>query len=530
MNGKIILIFCLALSLTNPVCAGYRELKNEYDSYRPPAYFVDRSRPGPEPEQPVADRKFRAQQERLEEMKRGWEEALDIEGNEAGFLVPAPELVELFKPVQTDADAAADAIKESYSLEQLEILTLLRNPGVKAAKDRLRASLEAFTQVSALDEILRKYTAFTEDIQPGIGPMKGREPIEFKFPFPGVLALKGEIVQREVSAMSERLEIARRDAVTAIRKAYWELLYTTKAIGITVELLELLKHLDQVAKSRYEAGKTSYQDVIKVRIKLETLEENLKTLQEERLNWNSRIRESLNLPPDVKLGMPQFRAASVKVPRLDNLYGMAQQHRQELGFLQERISKTALMIEMAETMILPDFTLNLSLYEDEAVNQVGSFAQQNTFPIKTKASRGAGLPKMPWYGIEDAYLRETRQKLQALKEELKKEEASTNTMVRDAWFKLDRAHREIALYDDDVVQLSESALDVSTSGYVAGDVSFADVIGSYDTWLRANLALARKQSDCGIAWARLEQVVGTTIRLKGNRRFKRYEYDENNTR
>jgi outer membrane protein TolC len=92
---------------------------------------------------------------------------------------------------------------------------------------------------------------------------------------------------------------------------------------------------------------------------------------------------------------------------------------------------------------------------------------------------------MPWFGTKDAYLRETWQKLSALKEDLNQAEVSTYRMVRDAWFKLDRARRETALYFDDVVQLSRSAVDVSTRGYESGNVSFADVIDSYMIWLRA---------------------------------------------
>jgi outer membrane protein TolC len=167
---------------------------------------------------------------------------------------------------------------------------------------------------------------------------------------------------------------------------------------------------------------------------------------------------------------------------------------------------------MAETMILPPYTLNLSLYEDEAATTVGSAAKKERFPITSKVSKGAGLPKMPWYGAEDAYLRETRQKLSALTENLKEAEMITNTLVRNAWFELDRARRETSLYRDEVVKLSRSALDVSTRGYESGNVTFADVIDSYTIWLKANLTLERNRSDLGIAWAELEQVVGASLR------------------
>jgi outer membrane protein TolC len=118
---------------------------------------------------------------------------------------------------------------------------------------------------------------------------------------------------------------------------------------------------------------------------------------------------------------------------------------------------------------------------------------------------------MPWYGIQDAYLRETRQKLNGLRQDLKQAEAATADKVRTSWFELDRAKREMLLFKNQVVNLSKSALDVTSRGYESGNVPFADVIASYTIWLDANLSLANRQSNLGVAWAKLEQAVGTSL-------------------
>jgi cobalt-zinc-cadmium efflux system outer membrane protein len=64
----------------------------------------------------------------------------------------------------------------------------------------LRAALEGFDQVTQLDEILRQYSAFTEAVMPGVGPMQGMDTIQMKFPFPGVTALKGQVAEKNVEA------------------------------------------------------------------------------------------------------------------------------------------------------------------------------------------------------------------------------------------------------------------------------------------------------------------------------------------
>ena len=512
MNRKCIIVFGLIIGISTLARAGYRDMKKEFDSYRPPAYFQDQFRPAPAYAKPTLDEAFSAEKKRIEAIKSRWEESLTAVEEKVTFLRPDPKLLTSLRPAETDSAAAADALKGTFSLKTLETLALLRNPGVKAAENRLRAAIEAFTQVAELDEILRQYTAFTEELMPGVGPMKGKDPIRMKFPFPGVLSLKGEIVNQEVGAERESLEAIRRDAVTSIRKAYWNMVYVLKAKRITAEMVDLLKYLETVANTRYETGKASYQDVIKVRINRETLEEDLITLKGQQLNLEAKVREVLNLSPSVKLGQPEMVTPAEKTLSLKPLYKIAQERRQELRRLRAGVGKMERLIEMAETMILPPYTLNLSLYEDEAVTMVGSAAKKEAFPITTEASRGAGLPKMPWYGTEDAYLRQTRQKLYALREDLKKAEVSTNTMVRNTWFELDRAKRETSLYQNEVVKLSRSALDVSTRGYEAGKVTFADVIDSYTVWLKANLTLERNRSDMGIAWAELERVVGMSLR------------------
>jgi cobalt-zinc-cadmium efflux system outer membrane protein len=308
------------------------------------------------------------------------------------------------------------------------------------------------------------------------------------------MALKGQMVVQDVLAALEDLEIARRNAISAARQSHWRLWFTHQAKTVIARTVSLLKDLESVANVRYEAGKTSFQDVIRIQVKRQILEEEMRTLQEKQRNVEAEIRDILYLPPDVQVGMPQVSLGASKLPALETLYDMALASRQELRRLRTRIGKIERMIDMAETMILPSSSLGFSLYEDEAITHVGSMAKQPPFATSTTASTGAGLPKQPWFGAADAYLREIRQKRQALQEELKTAEAATLTMVRKRWFALDQARREKQLYQQHVSPLSQAALDVSTSGYEAGSVSFADVIASYTLWLDTNLTLANRHS------------------------------------
>jgi outer membrane protein TolC len=512
MRRDRVLTAAVILFLAIPACAGYREHTRSLQRYEPPPFYRDLA--GPKPVQKVppvpADAEFESQVARLKTMQKRWEDALRgrVGGDREEFFRPDPPRLKALSPAGEDPSAAKEVLTGEFSLQDLEVLAFLRNPGVRAAEERLRASLETYSQVWNLDEIIRQYTAFIDGLMTGVGPMKGGEPVAMRFPFPGVLALKGEVVNQEVIASRETLEISRREAITLIRKSYWDLLYIRRAREITGEVLLLLGQLNGVATNRYETGKTSFQDVIKVRIEREKLAENLKTLGEQQKNLEARILETLNLRPENRLGAPAVISPSREVPPLDRLYALGREKKQELKRARAGVGKMERMIEMAETAIFPPSSLNLSIYENQAINQVGTARTKEPFGVSTPASTGAGLPRNSWYGRNDAYLRETRQKLAGLREELKGLEDQTMFAVREAWYSLDRAKREEALYADRVVKLSRAALEVSTRGYETGKVTFADVTASCTGWLNSQLALERERANLGIARAELERALG----------------------
>ena len=510
-NRPAIVICTLTLLLAAQAQAAYRDLKQQIDTYSPPSDLQELAQPAPAREKPVRIPDFAAEIKRIEDIKSRWLKSLSGADKGPVFFRPDERLLRSLQPAASDELAAGNALKRGFSLATLETVALLRSPRVKAAENRLRATIESFSQVQNLDVILQRYTAFTEGVMPGVGPAKGKDPVALKFPFPGMLSLKGQIATQEVKIAREDLARARRETITEARTAYWNLLYIHRARKIAGETIDLLRDLETVATTRYETGKTSFQDVIRIRIERKILEEELITLGEKQRNFESNVREILSLARGIEIGFPRSAHPREKIPNQQTLYKLARDHRQELRRLRARIGKTERMIEMAEILVLPPYTWNLSLYEDEAITKAGSAATQASFPTSIEVSRGAGLPKNPWFGVQDAYLRETRQKLSALRQDLKQAEAATDDRVRSRWFELDRARREMLLFREEVVNLSQSALDVTTRGYESGQVPFADVIASYTLWLDANLSLADYQRNLGVAWAELEQTLGTTL-------------------
>ena len=301
-----------------------------------------------------------------------------------------------------------------------------------------------------------------------------------------MVSLKGQIVQRQTEAAWQSLELVRRDVITTVRQTYWDLVFNRKAQKITADTLILFENLEAVATRRYEAGQTSFQDVVKIQVRTKVLQEDLVTLREKQRSIASRLIALLNMPPTEAIGAPAFAGTEKPIPPAERLYPVAQNHRQEILLKQAQLKKMQVVLEMAETMVLPAYTLNYSTFDNQAINTVGAAAPKPPFQTSLSASRGAGLPRNIWYGTNDAYIREIREQVSALQASLANTKAETANQVG----------------------LSRSALEVSTSGYESGNVSFADVINSYGLWLSSNLMLEKKRSEYFIAWVKLEQAVG----------------------
>jgi len=522
---KRALFVLLALFFSLPAWCDYQELKDQLNQYSPPGEMtMDLSLPGETSKQSGEAPFSPAQKKALPVLKDTQAISASVQAAGAtamglseelvdppGFFTIPRDLEKKLAGAEMDDHQAMALLKGALHPDLLAALAVLRNPGVAAARSSLEAERATFSEVADLDLVLARYAAFTEGLMNGVGPVKGRPSVQMTFPFPGVTALKGRVVAQSVRAAGEAVAMAQREAVTGVKKAFWNLVYLHKALAITRETLALLKNLNGVAESLYRAGKTGFQDVTRITVKVHVLEDSIVTIREKQLNTRAILLSFLNLPPGIPLGAPVLITPSLNVPGLEGLYPVAEKNRQELRQMGALIARMEYMLEMAETLVLPGFELGFSQFNDTAVTQVGSQAMVPGFPRQISASMGQGLPKKTWYGVGASWLQETRNRISSRREALRGMEADTRKMVRLSWYELDRAVRTSRLYGNTVVSLSRTALDVSTREYESGRITFADVAGSYSDWLQACLEYARSISDIAIARIELERVMGTHL-------------------
>jgi outer membrane protein, heavy metal efflux system len=513
MRTNITVIFIICLFYTSPLFADYSKMNKVFREYIPPVYYTTSLEQKSANKAPVdeIDEPTGYIYWQINDLKTKFNEEINASHENSFLSIVNQEAYEELAQISLDTKMVTQRVGDRLDLQEIEIFVSLRNPAVLAAKKKVQAELESFSQVMSLDENLKQYAAFTEGINNKVGPLKMKESMKQKFPFPGLTSLKGRIIQQQVAALVEKMTITQKNIVTDTRKAYWDMVFVERSIIVTSETIDAFNRLQDVATTLYKSGKTSFQDIIKINIKIEILKEDLITLTSKKKNIEIKLAELLNIPPHSMLGRVIFIEPDDRIADPKSLYPLARQTRQELKVIRHQITKVENMIEMAESMIQEPFTLGFSTFEDETVNTVGSGAMNSSFPQKTMASMKNNSPSKAWYGIDDPWLNQTRQTLLSLKQTLVKQENETDQMVREAWFNSDKNKRELRLYKNSILPLSKSALDVSTREYESGSIPFSQAIDSYSYWLKVKLTIAKKKTDLGAAVANLEKVVGSSF-------------------
>ena len=514
MKIRYFLIFIILIACVAPLYADYKSLQEELSAYQPPQYFSESLKfkaKSSKDDNLTDDSEFSAVIDRISRLKSQDDDKIKNDQNIKFLGNYDPALFQSLTKISKNPESIKALIQKRIALEEVEILSALRNPAILAAKAKVKAEIESYNQIMDLDESLRQYSAFAKGISIDSGPLKMKDSIKSKYPYPGQTALKGQIINSQVAIALEKFETAQKDIITKMRTAYWDLVFIEKSTKITFETINAFNRLKSVATILYKSGKTSFQDVIKINIKTAVLKEDLVTLATKKRNVQIIIIELLNLSSDTKTGRPVYKHPNYQIASPEKLYHVARQKNQALKILRHKINKLEKMIEMAESMILSPFTLNLSAYGGDPVQSTGTGAQKLSFPEKTMASGENNAPVKQWYAVDDPWLRQTKQNLSSLEKTLVNEEHKTDSNIQAAWFNVDKNKRELDLFKNLILELSKSALDVSTREYESGTIAFSEAIDSYTSWLKVKLLIAQKQRDLGVAVANLENITGKSF-------------------
>ena len=483
--------------------AAYQDLLTQFQEAPAPEYYrVEIAKDVPKPKEQAEKGDFLTEAEaKVLKFQSEFQALLESETPipEPFYDFSVPQM-KSYQELATEIEKAEAQLAAQVTLELLLAFGYEWSPVIKAARKKLKATLEQYPQSVYLDNMLRQYNAFTKQLDTKIGQPRHKEMAAMKFPFPDMLALKGQIVTEDVQIAQKEIDIALRDLVTDIRLAYYDFLYLNEAIEINRENQELLRQMIQIAQAKFRAGIGKYHSVIMAQVEFSKLSDSIITLEERRETVIARINTLLNRPADAPLGKPQPLAYEEVTQPLGELYPFALKSRQEIQKQKLVISKMNLIIQLATRMAHPEATLGASYFENR-MKLSPKFLTQRTLNPKHSVS----------FGQRDAYIREVEIKTDAKRQMLIELENMTRFTVKKHHFGLETANRSIALYRTTLLPQARSALQAANTAYQAAQVDFISFLDAQRTLLRFRLEEQRAYRDHRQHLAQLEQAVGQLL-------------------
>ena len=400
-----------------------------------------------------------------------------------------------------DAHGADQPPQKTLALPELIQEALAKNPEIQAARQQWEAASKRVLQARSLDDPTLEVHWWNAPQTFNFGQAENIIiGLSQKFPFPGKLALRGEVASRSAEMTEQALRAKERDLIARLKQAYYDLFLAHKAIQIHHEQIDLLKQFFEIANARFRTGKGSQVDVLKAQVELSTLYQRLPVLEQQRDTAQAKLNTLLDRDPRFPLEPPQGPREGRFDKDLEELYQMAVNARPELKAAGLAVQRNERSRALAQREFYPDVNVTFQRFQNfQARDGFGALVSINMpFAFWTK----------PKY---DAAVQEESAAVAAARADLHTVENLTRFQIRDLLAKV-RASWEVAvLYRTTVLPQAEQSLEAAQAGYRTGRTAFLDLIDAERSLREFELAYYREHVEREQRLAELEQVVGADL-------------------
>ncbi|MBS0166237.1 MAG: TolC family protein [Nitrospira sp.] len=378
---------------------------------------------------------------------------------------------------------------------------LARNPEVVTARMQWEAATNRVTQARSLDDptVSVQLWNFPQsfNVTQTQNTILG---LSQSFPFPGKLALKGDVASRSAEMTEQAVRGKEREIVARLKQAYYDLFLAQKAIQIHHEQVELIRQSVEITTARFRTGKGTQTDVLKAQIELSILFEQLPVLEQRRESAEAMVNTLLDRGPSEPLGLAQEPSQLPLEKSLDDLHRLAQNDRPELKAAELAVQRNEQSRALAERQYYPDFNV--------AVQRFQNFQANDGFGAYVAMSVPFAFWTKPKY---DAGVQEAAAAVSAARAQHHSLENLTRFQIKDLLAKLRASDQVATLYRTTILPQAEQSLNAAQVGYRAGKGGFPDLLETQRALRGFQLEYFKALVDRQHRLAELEQIVGITL-------------------
>lgn len=354
---------------------------------------------------------------------------------------------------------------------------LARNPSVEAARHGVRAALARYPQTGSLEDPVLSYSMAPGTIFSDSASFGQTITLSQRFPWPGKLALQGDVELAEAEARQDDYEVVRQRLAYMASSLFDDYYVVTRAAEVNREHAELLTRLQLGAEAQYAAGRGSQQAPLQVEVELAHVEHQQVVLRTRRSVVVAQLNGLLHHAPDSPMRPPPrlLEVAAAIAPAVPSPTGGAlPRDRPELRAAQRRLIGAESAVQLAQRRYYPDFTLSGSYNSMWA-------RSSHQFMI------GVSINLPIQMGGRDAASEEARARVAQRRSELDHVTDEVAVEVAAARLRAAEARHVAHLYEQRLLPVARAQIGAAMSDFEAGRGGFVSVIDAERNLRRVQL-------------------------------------------
>lgn len=376
------------------------------------------------------------------------------------------------------------------------------NPGILSLFRQYESVMQKAPQNRILPDPQLGFGYFINSVETRVGPQRAVLSLSQSFPWFGQLGAQEQAVIERAKSVLERFNNERAKLNFNVAATYNSLYVLRSAVRITEENIRLLQTLKDLANVRFESGKASMVDVLRIEMELGELVNQLKFLEDSERPLVAEFEQLLNVRLTDGILLPDtLWNEQILVTREQIMDSVKILNPSILSIEHEILSYDQDVLAARKTGG-PSFTVGLNY----------------TIVSKLDGYTGEGNGKdaiLPTIGVKIPLYRKKYQSL-VLEKQIARESAvlkkddRTNelrTLLEKTFRDYDDGVRRVALYEQ-LQRYARQALDILIAEYTSTATNFEEIIRMDRKLLKYELELEKARADQNTAYAYIEYLMG----------------------
>ncbi len=432
-------------------------------------------------------------------------------GETEGLLdLDAPGAREFLATVADAAKGDAALASGPLDVERVLLATYARNPDVAAARASWRSAVRMYEQATVLEDVLLRYRAFATTASPRVATGPSGSMGEPLFPYPGVVALKGEMVAAEVAMAREDARMRLRDALSSAAMAFLETAHHTEELAVRDEQVAFADRMVAAARAQVASGKSPQAELLEMEAELAMAQNQRAHAVSAGTAARGRLNTLLARDPSAAVVASPLSDPPEQTPPVEPWLALAAKYAPEARAARAEADETAVAIRMAEAMRFSppapgaiggggeSMDAGPAAPSMPAPKAAGAGGDSMGGGGAAPAPAGGSLPAVPLpgapqppatapagLGLDLAWIAQLRERKVALDREIEAAERATASKVVEAHYEMDAGRRMHAVSARSTVPLARRAVEERLRLYESGRSGFAELFSAYRRFLEA---------------------------------------------